>query len=276
MRRSLVTCCILVTAACSGKSPDVTTRSPDGGELQDAKKTIDADRRETSADAAASDSGGGVEGQGDAQVVGPITIYIEAGLPASQRVLDEALAIVGSAKSTTYTHTTFIDESTGTYDVDCSGFTNFVLQQVDAPAFATLVEYSSPRPYAAEYARFYAALPTAGTGSWHPVVTPMELVPGDIVAWVEPPQLNSTDTGHVMVVAEPPVAANGEVDVKIIDSTSTGHGDTDPRTAADATGVGEGTVAITVSDAGAPTGYRWAAEPGVLAYTTTVGMGHVE
>jgi hypothetical protein len=191
-------------------------------------------------------------------------------------MLVEAEAIVAGMKQTTYDHTTLIDESTGTYDVDCSGFTNFVIQQAVPPAFTELAQATSPRPYAAECARFFVALPTAGSGSWHPVTIAMNLVPGDVVAWVEPPTLNSTDTGHTAVVALAPVAGKNEVDVKIIDSTLTPHGATDPRAIDGTTGVGEGTMAITVDGTGAATGYRWADEPGVLAYTTTVGMAHLE
>ncbi len=282
--RVLALTCAVALAACSSAPPresgtDAGTR--DAG--HDVTKTSIGDAADVRAPDVgdAGDGGGGAveggtEGQSETTIVGPLTIHVNTSLPASQRVLDEASAIVSGAKQTTYSHTTYIDESTGTYDVDCSGFTNFVIQQADSAAFTELVAATAPRPLAAEYARFFVALPAAGSGSWHQVTVAMNLVPGDLVAWVEPPQLNSTDTGHTFVVAAPPSMGENEVDIEIYDSTATGHGSTDPRTIAGTTGVGEASVAITVDAAGLATGYRWAVERGVLAYTTTVGMAHLE
>ncbi len=282
--RVLALTCAVALAACSSAPPresgtDAGTR--DAG--HDVTKTSIGDAADVRAPDVgdAGDGGGGAveggtEGQSETTIVGPLTIHVNTSLPASQRVLDEASAIVSGAKQTTYSHTTYIDESTGTYDVDCSGFTNFVIQQASSGAYETLVGATTPRPLARGYATFMAYLPPGGDGAWHHVATAMDLVPGDVIAWIEPPQLQSVDTGHTMIVASPPVMTGDGVVVDILDSTDTGHGSTDPRTIAGTSGVGHGAIVLLVDSAGAPTGYRWSPDPGVLSYTTTVGLGHLE
>jgi hypothetical protein len=119
-------------------------------------------------------------------------------------------------------------------------------------------------------------LPHNGTAGWFHVVDATLLQPGDVISWQEPQGLQSTDTGHVMVVAAPPVAATGGVAVLVIDSTENGHGVMDPRTINHTTGVGEGTIVLTTTTDGFPTGYRWSADPGETAYLTPVDLGHLE
>ncbi len=219
---------------------------------------------------------GGLEGQDDGGAVGPPTVTVDGGLPAAARALEEADGILADVKHTRYEHDTFIDEATGTFNVDCSGLVNFVLEQAVPAAFTTLVQASRPRPLAEDYVRLVTSPPPAGTAPWQRVTAASGLVPGDIVSWLEPTVLHSTDTGHVMVVAAPPVVRSGEVEVLVIDAVSSGHGSTDLRTIHHTTGVGEGTIVLVVDASGAPTGYRWSSDPGDTGYTTLVGLGHLE
>jgi hypothetical protein len=213
-------------------------------------------------------------------VVGPTPIQVDAALPPSARVLAEAQALLAAATTTTYTHDCLIDESTGTFDIDCSGFVDFILGEVLPPAFAALASATTSRPYAFDYVSFIGSLPPAGTGSWHVVTQAMSLVPGDIISWLEPAVLDSVDTGHVMIVAGAPVmgstAASAEADILVIDAASTGHGLMDKRTIDMTSGVGEGTVALTIDSNGAATGYRWSTETSSLPFATTVALAHFE
>jgi hypothetical protein len=229
---------------------DATTRLPDGPTTE-----------------------GDTGGEDDSGVVGPTTRPdADAATPAYELIVDEATIILGDLKQTKYDHTTYIDETTGTFDVDCSGLVNFVLEQVVPEAFAELQQASATRPLAEDYVTFMAAPPPAAV-RWHKVSAPSALVPGDIIAWTEPKSVDSSDTGHVMIVVAPPVSATGELDIKVFDSTDTPHGPSDPRTVSGTTGVGEGSVAITVDASGAATGFRWAIDKGVIAYTTPVSLG---
>lgn len=251
-----------LTGPVTGGDDDAGKATGGSSAHRDAAGAVDA---EIGADGAAHDG-----------VVGPITIRSDAALPAADRVLAVARGILADTKSTFYDHVSFIDESTGAFDLDCSGFTNFVIQQASSGAYETLVGATTPRPLARGYATFMAYLPPGGDGAWHHVATAMDFVPGDVIAWIEPPQLQSVDTGHTMIVASPPVMTGDGVVVDILDSTDTGHGSTDPRTIAGTSGVGHGAIVLLVDSAGAPTGYRWSPDPGVLSYTTTVGLGHLE
>jgi hypothetical protein len=183
--------------------------------------------------------------------------------------------ILADLKHTTYDHTTDIDVATGTFDVDCSGLVNYVLQQAVPAGFAELQGATAQRPLASDYGSFMGALSAQAT-NWVEIARPAELLPGDIIAWDEPKSVDSSDTGHVMIVVAAPVQATGEVDVHVFDSTDTGHGKTDPRTTDNTTGVGEGTVAVTVDAQGAATGYRWSTENGVAAYKVHVAMGRLQ
>jgi hypothetical protein len=75
-------------------------------------------------------------------------------------VADEALHVITTATHTRYQHDADIDEATGTYDVDCSGFVSYLLGKV-APKHLHLIPAppAQTRLYAADYHRFFASQP---------------------------------------------------------------------------------------------------------------------
>jgi hypothetical protein len=90
------------------------------------------------------------------------------------------------------------------------------------------------------------------------------------------------NTGQVLLVAGPPVPADGGVpdpngnfayDVPIIDSTSTPHGKTDTRVTHPGVygrqGIGKGMMRVYVNAAYLPTAYSWTTTPGAQAYRQT-------
>ena len=72
------------------------------------------------------------------------------------RIAGEALAILDNTQHTTYQHDIFIDEATGTYNVDCSGFVSYILGRV-APAHVELIPThgTEPRLLAQDYHTFF-------------------------------------------------------------------------------------------------------------------------
>jgi hypothetical protein len=101
------------------------------------------------------------------------------------------------------------------------------------------------------------------------------LVPGDVVAWRRPPGSHNPNTGHVMIVEEPPTRRHGtEWIVPIIDS-SNGHGGSDPRHEPDKTGLGRGSVVLVTDEAAHPTAFRWKTSSSALVHATTVVLGRV-
>jgi hypothetical protein len=92
--------------------------------------------------------------------------------------------------------------------------------------------------------------------------------------------VQSDDTGHVMIVDEVPVVAGAvgaaSAQVSIVDSTSNGHGSSDPRTPDGSNGVGRGVVVLEVAADGSPSAYRWSTDASSRRYSTTIVMAHVD
>jgi hypothetical protein len=196
---------------------------------------------------------------------------MDPAVPGNERLLTEARRILAAVKESTYSHTTTIDEASGRYDVDCSGFVDYAMSRATPDAFTALVTHTAKRPVASSYVSF-AEAPSA---QWQRVMRASELVPGDLVAWLEPASKDTTNTGHVMIVAGVVVVHGNEVDVPIIDSTDTPHGATDARTVSKTTGVGTGTIGLIVGTDGAPTAYRWSIDKGSPSVTTTIALAHI-
>jgi hypothetical protein len=103
--------------------------------------------------------------------------------------------------------------------------------------------------------------------------------PGDIVAIKYPP--GSHPTGHVLIVAEPPVRrppsppeATGteQFEMLIVDSSHTGHGPADSRHYAKGkfhSGVGEGPLRLYVGAGGKIVGYSWSTTKASQIYFMT-------
>ncbi len=193
----------------------------------------------------------------------------------SARLLAEAQRMLGSVKQSSYSHVTQVDEGAGVFVFDCSGFVNYALARVVPEAFTALARATAPRPVAKSYVTFVSALATP-TKSWRAVARARDLVPGDIVAWLKPAAVESTNTGHMMIVADSVRVGGSEVIVPIIDATESGHGKQDVRTSTKATGLGRGTTVLLVDPAGAPTGYRWSTDAVSKPLTTKVALAHLE
>lgn len=180
--------------------------------------------------------------------------------------------MMGAAKSTRYSHISEIDEATGLFALDCSGFVDYALSR-SAPGALAALPRSPPkhlRPRAEDYVKGF----TSGAAPWTRVAHAKELEPGDVVAWLRPADSKSKNTGHVMVVngAPHPLGAN-EWAVPIIDSTALRHGSTDSRTPTKSTGVGQGTIVLVVDPAGAPVSFKWTTHARV--HSTAIALGRL-
>lgn len=162
-------------------------------------------------------------------------------------------------------------DPTGTFDTDCSGFVDYLLARVAPEALRGVpVDAGHSHPLAHDFAELPA--PSGLPAGWQQVSRVADLRPGDLISWTEPLDVNTDDTGHVMVVAAAPTAAAGpdHVDVAVIDATASPHGPTDsrqgdPRNQPDArthkpSGVGDGTITVLTDPDGRPTGYRWSTD----------------
>lgn len=144
----------------------------------------------------------------------------------------------------------------GVYNCDCNGFVGYVLQQI-APNHFQIVEdaniESGPWPRAFSYYDFFASLTPESTGGWHRIDFLEDAQPGDIIAWREKTIEVNQDTGHVMIVAQPPTPdPSGDFQVWVYDSAAYPHFEDTRTTGAFPTGVGTGYITFKVDAEGRP------------------------
>ncbi len=172
-------------------------------------------------------------------------------------VAEEAAREMSIVRETHYRHAIRVDESMGVFDLDCSGFTDYVLARAAPSHFRELVAATRARPLAEDYVTFFGDGAAGSTAkSWEPLVHVAELAPGDFVAWLAAP--DTGNTGHVVIVREKPTPRNASSFlIPIWDSTHTPHGPQDARTAG-TTGLGQATIVLVIDTAtGAPKAHEW-------------------
>ncbi len=194
----------------------------------------------------------------------------------SEQALKLAQSIFDGASDVQYSHRQapasrqVITAADGTIAArtDCSGFVSYIVHAI-APRHYQVVRSREPQssyPQAKIWARFFDTLdndhPQDG---WLGIRRWQDLRPGDFIAWVEG-NSESTNTGHVMIVAGRPSDLKQEndiryIEIQVIDSSTVYHfapehlppnADQKHRD-----GLGTGYVRIILSETGAPIGY-WA------------------
>ena len=198
-------------------------------------------------------------------------------------LLAQAREVFSRTKETTYTHKLEIDEARGRFALDCSGFVEYTLAKGAPAALADLeaglarMQKKPPkRPLAKHFVRYFSALGDGGekSANWKPVSRVSEMRAGDVLAWLMPEEIESTNTGHVMIVRATP-SPNGSVPgewiVPVADATSRKHGKSDSRAKSGTTGLGIGDIVLLADAQGIPKGYRWSMES-KNERSTTVAM----
>lgn len=199
---------------------------------------------------------------------------------AAAALLDEANRELNVMRTTTYSHKTKVDEAIGQFRYDCSGFLKYALTHSVPEALHSLQEASVRRPLAKHFVRLITSLPPGEVeGHWKPLEQVTDLAPGDIIAWLKPADIESENTGHVMIVGgtirQHPTRSN-EIIVPIIDSTGIPHGRSDSRYQTDATGLGTGNIILVADEAGQAIGYRWSNSHKSRKRITTVALARLE
>jgi len=148
---------------------------------------------------------------------------------AGLRVSTEAHRILANLKVGKYAHVTRVDEATGLYEVDCSGLACIVLERAAPRHFqslqsATGMKRLTARSFQTAFLKFPAT--PEGRAGWRQITRPIDVQPGDVVAWhAANPKPGST--GHVVIVdGTASQAADGVVSVPVIDSTPRRQWDT--------------------------------------------------
>jgi len=187
-------------------------------------------------------------------------------------LLAEANRELGAMHESRYEHHTHVDERSGHFDFDCSGFVGYALSRSAPDAFHAMQSVRA-RPLASSFESMFAK----PVGPWTSVARADALRAGDVIAWLEPPEKHSKNTGHVMIVSAMPHAGarTGELIVSVIDSSHSGHGKADARIRDHHNGLGHGDIVLKVDADGHPIGYRWSTWSGSKLYRTTITLGRI-
>jgi hypothetical protein len=181
-----------------------------------------------------------------------------SGLNESENLGDAAERLLSGMRETHYQHRMHADKSRGAYDMDCSGFVDYLLQQIAPEQFAPLrIEPGHTRPRAAMYFDLFTRLNKSPSPGWVAVPKLGEVRRGDIIAWELAASTDKPgDTGHVVIVAAAPVEQTNHLyRVQVYDS-SVIHHDDDSRPEG-TNGVGEGVITFRVDTNGKPIGFQF-------------------
>ena len=181
-----------------------------------------------------------------------------SGLNDSENLGNAAERLLSGMRETHYQHSTHVDRAGGVYDMDCSGFVDYLLKRIAPAQFAQLrIEPGHARPRAAMYFELFKRLHKSPLPGWEAVQKLGDARRGDIIAW----QLVSStqepgDTGHVVIVAAAPIEqTDGLFRVEVYDSSGIRHDD-DSR-AEGTNGVGKGVITFRVDAFGEPVGFQF-------------------
>jgi hypothetical protein len=217
--------------------------------------------------------------EGDEQELPQVAAVVPSGSGA-KALLADANRQLAAMRTSSYSHKTYVNEADGTFDYDCSGLVDYSLARVAPEALHQLQQATARRPLAKHFVQFIDSIPPDGKkGRWHRVDRVQDLAPGDIVAWLKPADVSTKNTGHVMIVRGPvrPVRnRSGQIAVPVIDSTSVRHGAGDSRYRTQSTGLGTGTMYLTMEKTGIPRGYLWSHGSKSREHATAIALGRIE
>ncbi len=87
-----------------------------------------------------------------------------------ENIADAAEQLLSEIRETHYQHKTHVIQSAGIYDMDCSGFVDFLLKRVAPGQYAGLpIEPGRARPRAAMYFKLFSGLPAHDVPGWRAI-----------------------------------------------------------------------------------------------------------
>lgn len=199
--------------------------------------------------------------------------YSASGMPQPP-LLQEAERELALMKTSVYQHPTDVDESVGRFNYDCSGLLDYALKKIAPQAYTEVPISKSKCPLAQDfYQLFSQALPKSS--HWVRVSKVSHVRAGDVVVWLRPPESDSHNTAHVMIVRQKPTVSSqpDERLISVIDSTSSRHAD-DSR-AKNQTGLGTGVIGVIVDSQDKPIAFRWKGGESRLEHETKIAFGRL-
>jgi hypothetical protein len=156
-------------------------------------------------------------------------------------------------------------DSRGVYQVNCSRYTNHLLDDAVPEALDELRDYAnSSMPSAADYHSFFKSIPKGGTdGRWRRPEKVSDLRPGDLVVWRYAELSERGTSGHMNIIVGVPVRDSRYSNVwrvRVSDSARSGH--TNDNRGSSGSGVGAGEILIKADSSGNPIAYAWSINGG--------------
>ena len=193
-----------------------------------------------------------------------------------ERVMSVLEGVRENLRETRYQHRTVVSERRGRYLWDCSGMADWVLEKARLRRARRALNRS--RPVARTFFRTIDRAPTdRARRGWQKIEHIEDVRPGDVFAWLRPPDWPRRNTGHTGFVIEAPRRVNhwpGMYIVRIADATSVPHQD-DTRSWPGDGGYGEGTILWTTDGAGEALAYGWHGVRSRGVVTTRAVFGRV-
>jgi hypothetical protein len=180
------------------------------------------------------------------------------GTIGNENLGDAAERLLQGMRETHYQHRTHVDKAAGVYDMDCSGFADYLLKRIAPTQFAQLrVEPGHTRPRAAMYFRLFDRSRKSPVPGWEAVQKLGDARRGDLIAWeLAASTQEPGDTGHVVIVAAAPVQQSEDsYRVEVYDSSGIHHDD-DSRPEG-TSGIGKGAITFKVDALGEPVGFQF-------------------
>jgi hypothetical protein len=200
---------------------------------------------------------------------------LEPATRAARKVLELQASIRATMTRTAYQHRTVIRRDEGVYLWDCSAMMGWFLRRVAPVARGAL---GKGRPVARDYYRHIARTPTQRPRKgWQRLAHIEDVRPGDVFAWIRPPDFPSRNTGHTGFALEParPVPElPGAYTLRILDATSLPHQD-DTRDPEGDGGIGEGTILFLVDEDGRGVAYGWFGRKSRGVIATDIVFGRI-
>jgi hypothetical protein len=189
-------------------------------------------------------------------------------------IVRDAERQLAARRSSSYAHDTHVDEARGVFEYDCSGFVNYTLKAVAATPFTEVSELRT-RPNARTYHDFFRATPKSSS-HWRAVERATEIQRGDLIVWLEPQDVDSTNTGHIVIAVATPAVdpAKTHLSVDVIDSARSGHGSTDTRAKGES-GLGKGPIVLELDPTGKPRAFRWSPEKSSRPHEVSIAIGRI-
>jgi hypothetical protein len=211
----------------------------------------------------------GTEGDPDEVVAESVSSAMPHG---GAGLIAEATHVLETMTASSYSHKTHVAGTV--YDLDCSGFVDYLLARVDTAALDELRAATVKRPLAKHFVQFLSA--ESAKQHFQRLLRIQDLAAGDIVAWQKPDDVVSTNTGHVMIVSAPAeLRKDNSWLLSIVDSSAAPHGKGDQRKRLHTTGVGRGTIVLEADSSGAPVAYRWSELRSSRRHTTKIVLGRL-